>query len=296
MNRLSNIPIDLRAEALLNYLPEEKWKVELKGSHKRNAYDDVLSVNFEEDEIKIELSRDGLYDILPEALFHPVDRFENIPPHEYKERFTQECEQQQSEEINARKYFRLFDNYILDLNCELDRIKEETYEDNSFLSNILCDSLSENYSSNRFIKNLIPFIPFCSKIRGNIDFITLILRKILKDENISLNRESLPVIYKDENPQYNHNLDTVYIDQDTYYLGNEYIENVTIYEIKYWNESECNERFLDFVSEIDILEQFINDYFVGIESLIKFKISAIALPTRLSDKLYYNYLDYNTNL
>ena len=59
---------------------------------------------------------------------------------------------------------------------------------------------------------------------------------------------------------------------------------------------KCDDSFLSFVSEMNVFEKFINDYFVSVEAMIRFNISTIALPTRLTDDLYYNYLGYNTNL
>ena len=100
-----NIPSDIRAEIVGNYLEDIKKEFVFLGNHKRNAYEDILSISQDEGVFKIELSRQGLYDILPEALFHPVDRFDNIPANMYKERFEEEVELQHIEEINCRVCF-----------------------------------------------------------------------------------------------------------------------------------------------------------------------------------------------
>lgn len=70
--KLSNIPTDLSAEVLANYLQMRDLSMEFLGPHKRNAYRDIVSLeNGADGSLQIGLSRKGLYDILPEALFHP---------------------------------------------------------------------------------------------------------------------------------------------------------------------------------------------------------------------------------
>lgn len=291
-----NLPLDISAETLLNYLPHDKCIVELKGTHKRNAYEEILSITQEGENLLIELSREGLYDILPESLFHPVDRFENISANEYKEKFAEEYEAQQAEEANARKFFAPFDRFILGMNCEVNRIKNDSYNDNLFLCGIICDSLPSEYRDNRFVKSMIPYMPLCSRMRGDRDLMTLALRKILLDEGISMTERHQPKTFTDQHPRYNSSLGISVNQLADLYLGCEYIESVTEYEITYWNDEECSDSFLSFISEMEVFEKFINDYFVSVEAMIRFRISTIALPTRLTDDLYYNYLGYNTNI
>lgn len=291
-----NIPLDISAETLLNYLPHDKYIVELKGTHKRNAYEEILSVTRDGDNLSIELSREGLYDILPESLFHPVDRFENISANEYKEKFAEEYESQQVEEANARKFFAPFDRFILGINCEVNRIKNDRYNDNSFICAIICDTLPAEYMDNRFVKKMIPYMPQCGKMRGNRDLMTLVLRKILSDEGVSMTERRVPKTFADQHPRYNTSIGISVNQSADLYMGCEYTESVTEYEISYWNDDECDDSFLSFVSEMNVFEKFINDYFVSVEAMIRFNISTIALPTRLTDDLYYNYLGYNTNL
>ena len=291
-----NIPLDINAETLLNYLSHADATVDLKGTHKRNAYEDILSIVQENGRFTIELSRESIYDILPEALFHPIDRFENIPPNEYKERFAEEYEAQQMEEENARRFFAPFDKFILGIGCEVNRIKNDDYKDNSVLSEIICDNMSERYMNNRFVRKLIPYTPLCRRMRGDRDMIALALRKILLDDGIVMAEHNVSKTFSDQNPRYNSTMEEAMEQSLDWYIGNEYLESVTEYEIKYWKEEECTDSFLSFVSEIEVLEEFINDYFAGIETTVKFNISNVGLPIRLSDDLYYNYLDYNTNL
>ena len=290
------IPDDIRAEVINNYLGDIKKDIYFIGSHKRNAYEDISSISQEDDTIKIELSKLGLYDILPEALFHPIDRFDDIPSNEYKERFAEEIEQQVIEEGNARNFFSSYDKFILGLSSLVTDIKQVEYNDCSILSNIICDSLPAEYKSNRFITRAIEFTPQCKSIRGNETKITLMLRKIMAEEELKLVPHVSTLYLADDIPKYGC---TILQEDDVdgeVYLGNTFDEDVLSYDIFYWNDKYCNESFLDFVNEIKIFEDFLNHYFMGLETSINFNISTHTLPVRLSDDMCYNYLDYNINI
>lgn len=289
-----NFPSDIRAEIVANYLSGEREEISFLGNHKRNAYEDILSVTREEGTVRIGLSRSGLYDILPEALFHPIDRFDNIPANVYKERFAEEVELQHIEESNARSFFAIYDRFNFNLNAALSRIKD-AYSDNGVLADIICDTMPERYRMNRFVNRCIEFTPRCRDIRGNSDSVTMMLRKVMADEGLRLTRVIDKPTFMDRNPRYDCSLSAV-SDIEDLYLGNQFEEQVLRYEIHYWNEDYCDGSFLKFVEEIKVFEDFVNDYFMGIETSVDFNLSAESLPVRLSDELCYNYLGYNTNI
>lgn len=291
-----NIPLDIKAEALLTYLPKDKRSIELKGSHNRNAYEDIAAINEDESGIiNVAIARNGIYDILPESLFHPIDRFDNIAANEYKERFKEECEQQQIEEDNARKFFKPFDKIIMELNTIVYDLKSDI-SNSTIFRDILCDKLSERYRKNRFIKKATEYIPICRNIRGNKSLLSLMLRHILLDEHIRISECLNPNSIHDSQPRYNYQLvDSASFNGD-YFIGNEFDENITTYNIQYWSEDECGEDFLTFIEEMSVFEDFLNEYFMGIETCIMFKIAKTSLPVRLSDEVFYTYLDYNTNI
>lgn len=290
-----NLPSDIRAEIISNYLKYDRKDLVFLGSHKRNAYEDILAIYQDDDAIKIELSRPGLYDILPEALFHPIDRFDDIPANEYKERFAEEVERQRIEESNARAFFSLYDRFIFDLSSVVARIKDEVFSDNSILSGIICDRLPKKYLHNPFVARTLEFIPRCQSMSGNTTLITLMLRKVLADEGIMLVTKNKLTSFEDVEPRYNCRLNQVDDDSD-FYLGNSYDEDILCYEVQYWNDDSCDESFIRFVDEIMAYEDFINDYFMGIDTTLHFDISTHTLPVRLSDELCHNYLNFNTNL
>lgn len=293
---MHNIPLDIKAETLLAYLPNDRKAIELKGSHNRNAYEDIAAINEDESGIiNVAIARNGIYDILPESLFHSIDRFDNIPANEYKERFKEECEQQQREEDNARKFFMPFDKIIMELNTIVYDLKNYL-SNSSILNDILCDRISERYLKNRFIKKVTEYIPICRNIRGNKSLLLLMLRHTLLDEHIRISESQNQNSMQDTQPRYNYQLVDNVSSDDEYFLGNEFDEDITTYNIEYWSEDECGEDFIVFVEELSVFEDFLNEYFWGIETCIKFNITKTSLPARLSDEVFYTYLDYNTNI
>lgn len=290
-----SIPADIRAEIVCNYLAGVPVDISFLGSHKRNAYEDILSLVEEDGDLRIRLSRPGMYDILPEALFHSVDRFDNIPANEYKERFAEEVEEQRKEEADARSYFSPYDNFIFGLGSAVVGLKSRDFSDNRILSDIICDSLPDKYKSNRFVAHAIEFMPRCRSIRGNATLLTLMLRKIMADEGLRLTCEDRPVSFEDEAPRYNCRVRHQGGSEELY-LGNCYDEEMLCYDVQFWDEDRCDETFLNFVAEIRIFQDFLNDYFMGIETSLRISVSTVALPVRLSDEMCFNYLNYNTNL
>lgn len=291
-----SVPLDIKAETLISYLPIGKRTISLKGSHKRNAYEDIADIKVDERGIyNVGISRNSIYDILPECLFHPIDRFDNIPTNEYKERFKEECEQQQSEEDNARRYFQPFDNILMELNSIISESKNnEAYT--QVFENIVCDNLPEIYRNNRFVRKAKEYVPMCRNIRGNKSLLSLMIRHILFDEHIKIFDNHLSNRIKDTMPKYNFRLDDEVSADGDFYLGNEFDEDMTVYKIHYWNDDECGQEFLSFVRDMEVFEDFLNDYFIGIECGLKFEISSISSSVRLSDDASYTFLDYNTNI
>ena len=186
------------------------------------------------------------------------------------------------------------DVLLLDIKTKVkDKINQLT-SDNIIIQDIIGDTLTENEKSNRFIKRTIPFLPNCKRIRGNRTLITLMLRKVLFEEGLSLKKGNIVSEQLDKEPQYNNTIEDYQI--ESLYLGNKFSENITTYTINYWSDEECSENFNLFLEELETYRQFIKDYFLSIEDDLCFHICSDYPTLRLSDNIIYNYLNYNTNL
>lgn len=289
------LPDDINIEDILSYLPKESYRVSVNGLHKRNSYKDII--NYEETpdgKTEFHVGRNGLYNSLPEYMFHPINRFDNIPERERKERFAEEYAKQELEKENAHKFFSPIDVLLLDLKTKVKEKINQLSSDNIFIQNIIGDTLTEKEKSNRFIQRTIPFLPNCKRIRGNKTLITFMLRKVLFEEGLSLNKENIVSEIHDKEPQYNSKIEDFQL--NSMYLGNEFSENIMTFTINYWSDEECSEHFNLFLEELEIYRLFIKDYFFSIEDELCFHINSDYPTLRLADDIIYNYLNYNTNL
>lgn len=291
---LKNIPEDINAELLLSYFPEGSCKVVFNGLHKRNAYMDICEIEEKSDgTLLLDIGRNSLYNYLPEYLFHPFERFGDISKLEGKEQFKREYQEQEKEKEDAYRFFAPLDLLLLNLRVLVRDYLNEYVENNKVLIDIIGDELTEEQKSNRFIKQTLPFIPLCKTIRGDKTLLTLMLRKILKEEGLNIDIHRKTMAYTDGEPRYDYRLDNVL---GTTYVGNEFNEDTTIYDIHYWSEDDCDEYFLNFIEDIKLFQVFIQDYFLSVEETLHFEIYKNESPLRLSDDIYYNYLNFNTNL
>lgn len=288
-----NIPQDINAEVLLGFFPQDTFRVKFCGLHKRNAYNDILEIEKEQEKFLLHLGRNSLYNSLPEFLFHSIDRFDNIPEREKKQRFSEEYAKQEKEKEQAYKFFSPIDTLLFQLRLEIKERLNKYVESNSVIHDILLDKLTAEQRGNRFIKRTIPYISSCKTIRGNRTLITLLLRKVLAEEGLKINVKSKQTESTDEKPRYGN---TEGCKIGDVYVGNTYSESVITYSISYWSDEDCDEDFLPFVNDLEVFRQFVQDYFISVDSILVFDVSKDTSPLRVSDTTLYNYLNYNTNI
>lgn len=289
-----NIPDDINVEVLLPYFPEGMCKVIFKGLHKRNSYCDLLDVEEKKDgSLVLSVGRNSLYNMLPEYMFHPIDRFDNIPVSEARKLYDEEIEKQEKEKERAYRFFAPIDLLLLKLRTDIREKMRNFIEGNKVLIDVLADRLTDEQKSNRFIKKSLPFMPSCKHIRGDKTLLTLLLRKIFLDEGINIEIHGKCETFADDHPRYE---DSLGCEIGAGFVGNRYEDYVTQYDVHYWSDDDCDENFLTFVNEVEPFRLFIQDYFMSVEEILKFDISKDEAPLRLSDEIVYNYLNYNTNI
>ncbi len=288
------LPPDINVEALLPYYPPGTCKVSFSGLHKRNTYGDIIeSEQLTNGALHLVVGRNSLYNSLPEYMFHPIDRFDNLPKYEEKERFQEQIDMQEEEISKAYLFFAPLDVLLLKLRADA-RARVEPYaEDDIVLQQIIGDSITEEQRANRFVRQLFPFLPQCKTIRGNRTLITLMLRKLFMDEGMRLEVSRKSKMFTDEEPRYENQLD---MELGACYVGNTYEDSLVAYDIYYWTDEIANEHFLEFLDEVEVLRGFLKDYFFSVEEDLTFNITHDEPPLRLSDEVFYNYLNYNTNI
>ena len=288
-----NVPQDINAEVFLGFFPQGTFRVKFCGLHKRNAYNDILEIEKEQEKFLLHLGRNSLYNSLPEFLFHSIDRFDNIPEKEKKQRFSEEYAKQEKEKEQAYKFFSPIDTLLFQLRLEVRERLNKYVESNTVIHDILLDKLTAEQRENRFVKRTTPYISSCKTIRGNRTLITLLLRKVLAEEGLKINVKSKQTEFTDEEPRYGNSEGCEIGDV---YVGNTYSESVITYSISYWSDEDCNEDFLPLVNDLEVFRQFVQDYFISVDSILVFDVSKDTSPLRISDTTLYNYLNYNTNI
>lgn len=288
------LPGDINAELLIDYLPKASCKVALRGLHKRNTYKDVIEMSsLTDDSILLTVGRNSIYNSLPEYMFHPIDRFDNLPKYEEKERFAQQLEEQKEEIEDAYRFFAPIDILLIWLRTQVRKRTEVFAEEDIIMQQIIGDSLTEQQRNNRFICQLIPFLPQCKVIRGNKTLLTLLLRKLFMEEGMSIEISHETISFTDEKSRYQNQLD---MDLGDGYVGNTFDDLVTVYDILYWSDEACNGGLLKFIDEIEELRVFVKDFFLSVEEELHFNICHDEPPLRLGDDMNRNYLNYNANI
>ena len=288
------LPQDLNIEDLIMYLPEDSYRIALRGTHKRNAYQDIIQLEEDkEGRLSIQVGRNSLYNSMPEYLFHPINRFDNIPDAQRQERYREEHYKQEKEKERAFAFFAASDNLLLSMKAEVKRKLHRYTSENTVMQDIIGDRLSPSQRSNPFIRRCMPFLPQCKWIRGNRTLLTLMLKKILREEEMLIDLHPCCQTFHDSEPRYKDSIDSTLND---IYIGDGYEEMVTTYDIHFWSEENCDADFLKFVDQIEEFRNFIQDYFISIEEIIRFNIVKDESPLILSDETAYNYLNYNTNI
>ena len=288
-----NVPQDINAEVFLGFFPQGTFRVKFCGLHKRNAYNDILEIEKEQEKFLLHLGRNSLYNSLPEFLFHSIDRFDNIPEKEKKQRFSEEYAKQEKEKEQAYKFFSPIDTLLFQLRLEVRERLNKYVESNTVIQDILLDKLTAEQRENRFIKRTTPYMSSCKTIRGNRTLITLLLRTVLAEEGLKINVKSKQTEFTDEEPRY---CNSEGCEIGDVYVGNTYSESVITYSISYWSDEDCNEDFLPLVNDLEVFRQFVQDYFISVDSILVFDVSKDTSPLRISDTTLYNYLNYNTNI
>lgn len=290
----SNLPDDINAELLLAHLPEGACKVSFAGLHHRNAYSDIIGIEETADGVlHLSIGRNSLYNSLPEFMFHPIDRFNELPRLEEKERFAREYELQEQEKENAHRFFAPIDTFLLKMRLTARELLREYYETDKALIDILADSLTPEQRANRFIKQVLPMLPHCKHIRGDKTLLTLLIRKVLVDEGLSIEVHKQQREFTDPEPRYGHMVGATL---DECYAGCTFDQPVLAFDIHYWSQERCDAQFLTFVDEMEQLRAFIQDYFMPVDGILSFIIATDDAPLVLNDDMHYNYLNFNTNV
>jgi hypothetical protein len=300
---------DIRAEVVIADIIDrgidlEKIFVIPKGLFNRNYSKDILDVHVDmvRNVIAFHLTRDGLYDVLPKGLFHPVTRLSNKDAKERKKEF----EKQKHEELSARKFFSPFDNEFFQkgVKMEVEMIKLMREPWAAFKRLFLIDpDIPENYSQ-RFFR----FLPFVNEVKGDIKLTANCLSEII-GEKVSFSSYYLNKKITLNNSD-NYSSSGKPSLGESFICGDNLLESITIWEFSVILESDSN--LSDYVDlEYGFGRKLITkyyEYFVPVEVEIETKIicrhaKSLTLINPHNDETFSSkdrnleiYLGYNSSI
>ncbi|TWP27726.1 hypothetical protein ETU09_06420 [Apibacter muscae] len=193
-NRINSLTDDLRAEVIVSELihkikeEDRNFLVDFKGQFKRPFRKDVLGAeivdfNFDTTQfVKINLSRDGIFDTLPQGLFHASEKNrQKISVDE----MTQEYKTHKVEEEYARKFFLPFENEFFLKSIERENKEKEILLELNGSKPI--DFFYEFWNLDRdlpeiLMSKLIRILPYTNQIVGNLELTIHCLSYLIEEK------------------------------------------------------------------------------------------------------------------
>lgn len=230
-------------------------------SHRR----DIINIGSIDDNIlNLNLSRNGLYDHLPEGLFHAKDTTKG------RVSFPDLRKSYKKEEKEARHFFSPLENEFFNQKLEIENNERDLF--NNFLNlddKFLIDFWKiDDTIPKKYLSKLIKLLPFAYKIAGDLELTKKCLEEIL-DKNVKITKKYSPNPVELRNLNKDDNcLGTSFtLSKKTDYISQPYY-NVEIGPID-------EENVEDYIKEDGVLK-FVNvfyDYFFPIEVQIKTKLN-----------------------
>jgi len=206
---ITSLQYDIRAEVIINNLLKNKdindsqYVIIKNGQFSRAFRFDVLEsdvVDYDLDDIqmlKLVVSRDSFYDMLPENLMHAA---KNDSPEKDVNRMIREYEIQKKQQKESRLFFQPFENEIFSYGVQIEEFEQKFLSDlNGFLvPEMFYDfwGISKELPS-LLVSKFIRILPFAYKIVGDIGFACQMLSSLL-EEKVTLKSKTYQK-YSDEN-------------------------------------------------------------------------------------------------
>jgi hypothetical protein len=185
-----NIPIeDVKAESIIAVMFDDtNPEIRSQGCFYRNYNEDIIRAGNESDResIVVELSRDGIYHLLPEILFFLENRLiikkqKSISNTEIanESAIKDEIKKQTAEKKYLLAFFKFFDSqyFKTSLSLEKEVFEIENLQTKLFLKHFLEYDL--NKEENIYIIKITPLLIYSSQIRGDLILLPKILSAVL---------------------------------------------------------------------------------------------------------------------
>ena len=157
----------------VNHPSVEEWLARYKGIFSRNYSGDFRSCDAETN--TVELSRDGLYEILPNSLFFTGTELLNKDDEDFK--WTERVLKQRMDRI--KNVMLPFDSYYFNHSLALEKTLNGVIDDKTSLLLQTLTGIDFSKEANPYIRKMAPTILQAAKVRGNYRFLCQMMTCVL---------------------------------------------------------------------------------------------------------------------
>lgn len=289
--------IDRNIGALAEEIAPVQTSVVFNGMHERTAKGDELvltvSSSTKRTSVKYQLKRDSFYHILPEYLFHPLDRYSDCDGD--KEAFMQRRSAQKKIEDEAKEYFHPYDKALNDL-----RVRFQNHLNDSILGNeaFIIDFITENSDVNKanpFIRACLPCILGLRANRGSASLLTQALKMTFGSQMCEYDRSFVEVPVMIQPDSCHISLDGSI---DDLFCGDHFMDWIEFISVKYQTSIKSSEDISRITSELEEFSSFFRRWFLADNQMIDIHFGDFRKEPVISDNTAdgYLFLNYNTQL
>ena len=268
-----------------------------KGAFERAARGDGVMINIasssKKNVTRYTLKRDSIYHILPEYLFHPMDRY--VDCEDDKEKLKKCYSEQKRMEDDALSFFYPFDKTLLE-----ERLKFQAYLNDRILRNntFIADFISQGYRINRrnpFINLAYPCIQWLREYRGVHRAVKTALFIAFGGSVANYGVEPREINVSLDANEVHFSLEGII---DGLFCGNCFLDIVDVFSLSYQVRIYSKKQIETLHKQIDDFVEFFNLWFLGVNQRLRIEfgdyLKVPTLGTGLSgDDLFLN---YNTQL
>lgn len=283
---VNDLSYDIKAEIVIadlleNGLHQSEFMVFSDGLFRRRfkkdvSHAEVIKLNIGQEILGIHITREGIYDSLPEAIFHGPPEEGLTSGHD----MAKASKTQKMEEKESRLFFLPFENEIFFQKIQLELSERKILQ--RFSENLFNDIFPEFWNLDRslpkeLVNKLMLFLHYTYKFVGNIELTAKALEVIL-NEPVTINVTAAPVhpdFYPAKDYQGPSLLGSSLLGQDMI-SGNQSEDHFT--RLEFVIGPLKNTRIEDYL-ENGIITRFLDvfySYFIPLEMIAKTKIKGTA--------------------
>jgi hypothetical protein len=263
------LPTDLSAEVVVNILIKHGLVLDdflfvFDGSFKRNYLNDLhrvdkLNLNNSRTTYLVYLNRDGIYEKLPEGLFHRIDRFVKPDKSGELKTFKEEYEHQKNEIVSSKKFFQPIENEFFRRRVLREASLFESFA-NPFrtIYRYFFSGKNRYELSEEFTEGITSFLPAVRNFRGNLSMIRFFLISILQI-NVKIQQFEALKSFPNSNPAVRNTLGKFRMGKD-FYLGNKFTDHYINWKIILDVKNDCMHKYLedaDYLKFFDFVKTYL---------------------------------------